>query len=130
MIVDTSALLALAFDEETAARIFDVLAGPGIKRSSAANLFEALSVVDRRSDQDAVRLVEESIARFVIIVESVTAEHVELARVAWNRLGKGTGHAAGLNFGDSFAYALAKERGESLLFVGNNFVHTDLQAAL
>jgi uncharacterized protein with PIN domain len=72
VIVDTSAIPALAFDEETAPRIFDVLAGPEIKRVSAANLFEALAVVDRRNDQDAVRLVEESLARFAIVVESVT----------------------------------------------------------
>ena len=72
MIVDTSAILALAFDEETASHIFDVLAGPEIKRISAASLFEALAVVDRRNDQDAVRLVEESLARFAIVVESVT----------------------------------------------------------
>lgn len=65
MIVDTSAILALAFDEDMAARIFDVLAGPEPKRMSAANLFEALAV-DRRNDQDAIRLVEESIARFAL----------------------------------------------------------------
>ena len=130
MIVDTSAILALAFDEDMAARIFDVLAGPEIKRISAANLFEALAVVDRRNDQDAIRLVEESIARFAIVVESVTPEQVELARAAWNRFGKGTGHPANLNFGDCFAYALAAECSEPLLFVGNDFMHTDLQAAM
>lgn len=96
----------------------------------AANLFEALAVVDRRNDQDAIRLVEESIARFAIVVEAVTPEQVELARAAWNRFGKGTGHPANLNFGDCFAYALAAELGEPLLFVGNDFVHTDLQAAM
>lgn len=130
MIVDTSAILALAFDEDMAPRIFDVLAGPEIKRISAANLFEALAVVDRRNDQDAIRLVEESIARFAIVVEAVTPEQVELARAAWNRFGKGTGHPANLNFGDCVAYALAAELGEPLLFVGNDFVHTDLQAAM
>ena len=130
MIVDTSAILALAFDEDRSAQIFDVLAGPEPKRISAANLFEALAVVDRRNDQDAIRLVEESIARFAIVVESVTPEQVERARTAWNRFGKGTGHPAGLNFGDCFAYALAAERGEPLLFVGNDFVHTDVQAVM
>lgn len=130
MIVDTSAILALAFGEEMAAQVFDVLAGPEIKRISAANLFETLAVVDRRNDRDATRLVEESIARFEIVVEAVTPEQVEIARAAWNRFGKGTGHPASLNFGDCFAYALAAERGEPLLFVGNDFVHTDLQAAM
>ena len=130
MIVDTSAILALAFGEDEAPRIFDLLANPEIKRISAANLFEALAVVDRRNDQDAIRLVDESIARFEIVVESVTPAQVEIARAAWNRFGKGTGHPASLNFGDCFAYALASERGEPLLFVGNDFVHTDLQTAV
>ena len=130
MIVDTSAILALAFDEDMAPRIFDVLAGPEMKRMSAANVFEALAVVDRRNDQDAIRLVEESIARFAIVIEAVTPEQVELARAAWNRFGKGTGHPASLNFGDCFAYALAAELGEPLLFVGNDFVHTDLRRVL
>ncbi len=130
MIVDTSAILALAFGEDTAAQIFDVLAGPDVKRISAANLFEALAVVDRRNDQDAIKLVEESIARFEIAVESVTPAQVAMARAAWNRFGKGSGHPASLNFGDCFAYALAAERGEPLLFVGRDFSHTDLQAVL
>lgn len=130
MIVDTSAILALAFGEDEAPRIFDLLANPEIKRISAANLFEALAVVDRRNDQDAIRLVDESIARFEIVVESVTPAQVEIARAAWNRFGKGTGHPASLNFGDCFAYALASERDEPLLFVGSDFVHTDLQTAM
>lgn len=130
MIVDTSAILALAFGEDEAPRIFDLLANPEVKRISAANLFEALAVVDRRNDQDAIRLVDESIARFEIVVESVTPAQVEIARAAWNRFGKGTGHPASLNFGDCFAYALASERDEPLLFVGSDFVHTDLQTAM
>lgn len=130
MIVDTSAILALAFGEDEAPRIFDLLANPEVKRISAANLFEALAVVDRRNDQDAIRLVDESIARFEIVVESVTPAQVEIARAAWNRFGKGTGHPASLDFGDCFAYALASERGEPLLFVGSDFVHTDLQTAM
>lgn len=130
MIVDTSAILALAFGEDTAAQLFDALSSSEVKRMSAANLFEALAVVDRRNDHDAIRLVEESIARFEIVVESVTPSQVAMARDAWNRFGKGSGHPAGLNFGDCFAYALAAELGEALLFVGNDFVHTDLRSAM
>jgi ribonuclease VapC len=130
VIVDTSAILALAFGEAKAGDVFDRLSGSEPKRISAANLFETFAVVDRRNDQDAIRLVEESIARFAIVVEAVTPDQVELARAAWNRFGKGTGHPASLNFGDCFAYALAAELGEPLLFVGNDFVHTDLQAAM
>lgn len=130
MIVDTSAILALAFGEDEAPRIFDLLANPEVKRISAANLFEALAVVDRRNDQDAIRLVDESIARYEIVVESVTPAQVEIARAAWNRFGKGIGHPASLDFGDCYAYALASERGEPLVFVGSDFVHTDLQTAM
>lgn len=130
MIVDTSAILALAFDEVSASDVFDALSSPEAKRISAANLFEAFAVVDRRTDPDAVQFVEEAIVRFGIVVEPMTIEQVAFARDAWNRFGKGSGHPAGLNFGDCFAYALAIARDEPLLFVGNDFVHTDVAAAM
>ncbi len=130
MIIDTSAILALAFGEAKAGDVFDRLSGREPKRISAANLFETFAVVDRRNDQDAIRLVEESLERFSLIVESVTFEHVLVARGAWNRFGKGSGHPAGLNFGDCFAYALASVRDEPLLYIGHDFIHTDIAAAM
>ena len=60
----------------------------------------------------------------------MTAEHAELARTAHRRFGRGSGHPARLNFGDCFAYALAKATGEPLLFKGEDFGHTDIRSAL
>lgn len=130
MIVDTSAILALAFGEAKVGDIFDRLTSREPKRISSVNLFEIFAVVDRRNDREATRLVEESIERFSLMIEPVTLEHVLIARGAWNRFGNGSGHPAGLDFGDCFAYALASIREEPLLFVGHDFVHTDIEAAL
>ena len=68
--------------------------------------------------------------RLDIVVEPLTAHQATIAREAYGRFGKGTGHPARLNFGDCFAYALAKAFDEPLLFVGQNFVHTDIRRAL
>jgi ribonuclease VapC len=67
-------------------------------------------------------------AKASLSIEAVTPEQAEMAREAWRRFGKGQ-HAAGLNFGDCFSYALAKATGEPLLFKGDDFVHTDITAA-
>jgi ribonuclease VapC len=69
------------------------------------------------------------LARAQIEVEPVTAEQTRIARKAWLRYGKGRGHAAGLNFGDCFSYALAKSLGEELLYKGSDFAHTDVAHA-
>jgi ribonuclease VapC len=66
---------------------------------------------------------------FSIKIEPVTEEQAYLALDAYDRFGKGTGHPAALNYGDCFSYALAKQTGEPLLFKGNDFAHTDLEAA-
>jgi ribonuclease VapC len=126
VIVDTSAILDLAFAESRAGEIFDALCRPEIKRISAANLFEAFAVVDRRNDPEAVTFVEEVIERFGIVVEAVTSTQVSLARSTWNQFGRGSGHPAGLNFGDCFAHPLAMERAEPLLSTGNDFALTDV----
>ncbi len=69
-------------------------------------------------------------SRYEILIEPVTEAQVRIARLAYRRYGKGSGHPARLNFGDCFAYALARDRNEPLLFVGNDFVHTDIKSAL
>lgn len=66
------------------------------------------------------------LARAQIEVTPVTAEQVRVARKAWRRYGKGSGHAARLNFGDCFSYALAQSLGEELLYKGTDFAHTDV----
>jgi len=69
------------------------------------------------------------IERFKIVIEPVTAAQAKIARQAYRDFGKGSGHPAGLNFGDCFTYALAREKREPVLWKGDDFGHTDLRAA-
>ena len=130
MIVDTSALIALLMDEPSAAAIdaaTEVAAWRGI---SAATLLEAAVVADGTRDPVRSARFDALVAGLDIEVVPVTAAHVALARQAYRDYGKGSGHAARLNLGDCFAYALAKERDEPLLYVGDDFSHTDVRSAL
>lgn len=129
MIVDSSALVAIALRDVSARRLLQVIAAAPTRRISAANLLETWMVLDRRGVPEGTALAERILARFDFAVEPVTAEQVAIARKAWARYGKGSGHPAQLNFGDCFAYALAKRLDEPLMFVGNDFVHTDVQTA-
>jgi len=129
LIVDTSALVAIAKGEPEAKRCIQRLEEFGRNRISAANLFEAFLVVDRLPAAGSRDIVEALWNRFALQVEPITEQHVRLAREANLRYGKGSGNGAGLNFGDCFAYALAKQTGEPLLFVGNDFGKTDIGVA-
>jgi ribonuclease VapC len=127
MIVDTSALIAILRDESDAPRFADALAvRTQAKRLSAANYLEAAIVIDGARDPIASRRLDEVIAKANIKIESVTEEHARIARAAYRDFGRGSGHPAGLNFGDCFAYALARATGEPLLFKGDDFARTDL----
>ena len=95
---------------------------------SAGSLLEASIVALSRAGDDGVRRLDATLAGLGVDVVSVTAAQVFLARAAFTRYGEGR-HRAALNFGDCFSYALAKERGEPLLFVGNDFSQTDVPAA-
>jgi ribonuclease VapC len=92
---------------------------------SAGNVLESALVAETRRGEAAGRELDLLLHRAEVQVVSVDAEHVELARSAWRRYGKGR-HPAGLNFGDCFAYALAAASGEPLLFAGNDFGCTDI----
>jgi ribonuclease VapC len=127
MIVDTSALIALLRNEEDGPYFSRALALRNeAKRMSAANYLETAIVIDGSRDPIASRRLDEVIAKAKIAIESVTAEHARIARAAYRDFGKGSGHPAGLNFGDCFAYALAKATGERLLFKGDDFGKTDV----
>jgi ribonuclease VapC len=130
VIVDSSALVEVALGEAGAAALLAALAHSGTNRISAANLLETWMVVDRRGVPEALPILADTIMRAALDVEPVTFAQVEIAREAWARYGKGSGHPAQLNFGDCFAYALAKHLDEPLLFIGNDFAHTDIQTAL
>ncbi len=126
MIVDTSALVAIAMGEPDAERLIAILHADPAPRISAANMLETYVVIDGRRGAQAAAVIAESVAPIGLIVEPVTEAQVDVARDAYRRYGKGSGHGAQLNFGDCFAYALATIRDEPLLFIGNDFAQTDI----
>ena len=115
MIIDTSAVLAILFQEADAPQYAQVIAMAEVCRMSAANYLEAAINVDHRGDRAGSRQLDAFIERAQIHIEAVTFEQVHLARQAYVDYGKGL-HPAGLNFGDVFAYALSTSTGEPLLY--------------
>ncbi len=87
-------------------------------------------VIDRSGLPEAEEELEVFLVEVRPVIEPVTPEQVGLARIAFNRYGKGSGHPARLNFGDCFAYALARFRDEPLLYIGQDFAATDIESAL
>ena len=128
MIVDSSANVAVLKQEPEAASFAALMADDPRVRISAANYVEAGVVIDRAGPV-ASRGLDQFIDDAQISIEPVSARQAEVARQAYRDFGKGSGHPAGLNFGDCFAYALAFESGEPLLFKGDDFVHTGIAAA-
>ncbi|MQA84350.1 MAG: PIN domain-containing protein [Streptosporangiales bacterium] len=130
MIVDTSALLAILRDEPEAAAFASAIEVAEQRRISAANFLEAAVVIDGSRDPVASRRFDELVSVARIAVVPVTERQARIARAAYRDFGKGSGHPARLNFCDCFAYALAQETHEPLLFKGSDFVHTDIPSAL
>lgn len=130
MIVDTSALIAILRAEDDAGEMALAIERAQVRRISAASYLETAVVIDGSRDPVASRRFDELVAAAELRVEPVTHEQARIARDAYRDFGKGSGHKAGLNFGDCFAYALAKATGEELLFKGNDFGHTDVAPAL
>ena len=128
MIVDSSAVLAVLLHETDARRYAEMVLTAVPCRMSIANALEASIVVESRGGAEACRELDEFLERAEVELAPVTAEHLTAARRAWRRFGKGN-HPAGLNFGDCFAYALASVTGEPLLFKGEDFARTDIEAA-
>jgi ribonuclease VapC len=126
VIIDTSALIAILRAEPDAAVYARAIESAGVCRLSAASYVEVGAVIDRAGDAIASRRVDELLALTDIGIETVTASQARIARDAYRDFGKGSGHAAGLNFGDCFSYALAKAKGEPLLFKGEDFGPTDI----
>ena len=126
MVIDTSAVVAILRQESGAEDLLRRLTGAGSRRISTASLLEAAIVLEAKSGERGGEQLDLFLARAQIEVEPVTAEQVRIARKAWRRYGKGSGHAAGLNFGDCFSYALAQSLGEELLYKGADFAETDL----
>lgn len=125
MIIDTSALLAVLYQEADADWYINAIAEASICRMSAANFLEAAINIDAYGDAEASRQLDTFVRRAGIEIVAVTGHQAQIARQAYRDFGKGR-HKAALNFGDCFAYALAREVDESLLFKGNDFTHTDI----
>jgi ribonuclease VapC len=129
MILDTSALTAVLFGEPEAALFTELIHDADRCLISAASFVELSIVVEAQIGPDASRQCDIFFRRAGILIEPVTVEQAHLARQAFLDFGKGR-HAAGLNFGDCFSYALAKITGEPLLFKGEDFKRTDIPSAL
>jgi ribonuclease VapC len=130
VIIDTSALMAILRAEPDASEIAHAIESARDRRISAVNWLETAVVIDASRDPVASRRFDELVQTAELYVEPVTHDQARIARDAYRDFGKGSGHKAGLNFGDCFAYALAKTAGEALLFKGNDFGHTDITPAL
>src|SRR5262249_55928785 len=126
MIIDTSALIAILRDEPDARGFAVAIEAAAVRRISAATYVELGAVIDEARDAVASRRVDELISVGGIVIEPVTEDQARRARDAYRDFGKGSGHPAGLNFGDCFSYALATELGEPLLFKGTDFSRTDV----
>ena len=129
MIVETSALIAMLRDEPEKLAFVDAIAGASAPLMSAATYLETGIVVDSKRDPATSFAMDGLINALGKDIVSVTVGQARLARQAYRDFGKGSGHPAKLNFGDCFAYALAVERGEPLLFKGNDFTHTGIARA-
>ncbi len=129
MILDTSALIAILHREEEAEEFMESMAdASGDLAVSAASFLEASIVVSSKAERGSVRHLDALLDRFGVRIIPVSETQARLARQAWLNFGKGMGHPANLNFGDCFAYALARETGKPLLFKGNDFAKTDIMA--
>lgn len=128
MVLDTSALTAVLFDEPERDEFIRKIAAASRRLVSSATLLETSIVVEARRGEVAGRELDLFLHRAKVQTVAVDEEQAELARAAWRRYGKGR-HPAGLNFGDLFSYALARATAEELLFKGDDFTKTDVRPA-
>lgn len=128
MIVDASAIVAILGEEPDWERYNEKIATARRPRMSVVNALEVTMVTESRGGAPAGAEFDRYVERMGIETEPVTLEQLAAARYAWRRFGKGN-HAAGLNFGDCFAYALADVTREPLLFKGDDFARTDVRTA-
>ncbi|RIK97000.1 MAG: VapC toxin family PIN domain ribonuclease [Burkholderiales bacterium] len=127
--VDTSAIVAIVFDEDERHEFLDIATRAGKALVSSVSVVEARLVVHGRRGQAAVALLDDLLRLPIFEVVPTTAEDADAAYAAFVVYGKGSGHPAALNFGDVFSYALAKTRGVPLLFKGDDFGQTDIESA-
>lgn len=130
LIVDTSAIIAVLQDEPESAAVVEALIAATDPAISTATLVELCVVADTRRDPVRSARFDDLLAALGLRTIPFTAEHAAIARRAHLTYGRGSGHPARLNLGDCFSYALAVHRDQPLLYVGNDFSHTDIRSAL
>ena len=130
MIVDSSVILAIFLDEPEAGEALGILQNADHLEMSAGTLMECSVVIKSRLGQHGLQKLHALLEASGIDIVAATAEHAEIAEVAFAKYGKGQGHPAQLNFGDLFAYALSKETGDILFCKGKDFPATDLRVQL
>ncbi len=128
MVIDTSAVVAILFEEEDQRSYAQAIAGASIRLVSAVTRVELSFVIEGRKREAGRERLERFFALSDAEIVSVTAQQATLAVGAFRTYGKGR-HPAGLNIGDCFSYALARATGHPLLFKGNDFAQTDIEAA-
>jgi ribonuclease VapC len=126
MVIDTSAIAAILFDEPDAAALEGKIADDPVRLISAATFLEAAIVIEARLGDPGGREFDLWLHRAEIDIIPPDAEQADMARRAWRRFGRGR-HSAGLNYGDCFSYALAAMHDEPLLFKGDDFTKTDVK---
>jgi ribonuclease VapC len=126
MVVDTSAVLAILQDEPERRSFNEALESADARLMSVATFVETSILVESRYGAEGLRDLDRLVERAGIELIAVDADHARVAREAWSRFGKGR-HAAALNFGDCFSYALARVLGEPLLYKGGDFSQTDVR---
>lgn len=129
MILDSSAVVAILRKEPERIRFAEALDAAESVSISAATYLEITIVIGSRNNPVANGELDAFFEQFPVVIEPFTAEQAQIARQAYRDYGKGSGHPANLNFGDCFAYALARSKREPLLFKGDDFIHTDLRSA-
>jgi ribonuclease VapC len=129
MILDSSALVAILFKEPEAERLAATIRDTDATAIAAPTLLETAIVAEGRTLPGMAEKLDALMGAIRPEIVPFTAEHASLARDAWRRFGKGR-HKAGLNLGDCFSYALAKDRGQPLLFKGEDFAATDIEPAI
>ena len=129
MVIDTSALVAMLTDEPGAPDFEAAVESDPVRLMSTASYLEAAIVIETRFGESGGRELDLWLHRAGVTLVAVDADQADVARTAYRRFGKGR-HRAGLNYGDCFAYALAKTSGQPLLCKGDDFAHTDIGAVV
>jgi ribonuclease VapC len=129
MVIDTSAVLAIFLAEPERKQFLELIIQSSKRMISAASVLETGMVLESKRGESAGREFDLFLVRANLEVVSVDAEQIEIARSAWRSFRKGR-HAAALNFGDCFTYALAKESGEPVLAKGRDFILTDIELCI